>query len=241
MGKIHRTAVFPRTPISLSLNKFQSCRLCSSFTDCLGNQYSGNSVYSVLHVDKNFEDWDTLESLIWDCKDSGKLLRLIIDKKIPKNVLWASSYDALNILQVTVNMLELPDNLVWIRELIHLANNCGLYVVLFLNSIVPTVVKTYQVIDIMDMVRNCGHHNFAINFAQFERCKSSDGFVNFNGHPVPTKYLEKTKLGWKCSQQFIEDFVSKINCYVIPRKVSMSVCGTLQDCTGLGDRHVTKN
>ncbi len=229
-----------RTPISSLLRNFD-CPLSYTETDCRGNCFltmnEEKGKYRHFHVNVGFtlEDFDRLETLIWICESDKKLVRLTTDIELPKELLWAVSFNAKNILQINVDMLQFKRNFDWIRRTAHLSNNCGLYNVYCIHSIVPTVVKTYDVLELMDALRNTGYHHFTLKFPQFEIQRKPKDYFNFEGHLVPAKYVTKVRKDhiWSCTQEFIENFVAILNEYIIPRSVSMTVCGTNKDCTGL--------
>ena len=238
---ISRTAIYHRVACCSQLVKCETCKLCSEYQDCQGNIYcseqseESDKIYRVIHVDESYSDWDELEAKIWDLDRQKVFLRLIIDREIPDRILWATSYSAKNVLQLNVNMIYLDDSLPWVQKLMFMSGNCGLYCVLFLYPIVPDLLKTYHVIDVIDNFRNTGYHHTTLKFSEFTECKEVDGYLNFNGKPVSTKFLTKTDAGgWKCTDDYLKKFLDKVNLYAIPRKMSVSICGISKDCTGLG-------
>ena len=121
----------------------------------------------------------------------------------------------------------------WIQKLIYLSGNCGLYNILFLYAIVPEIVKTYNVIDILDVFRNISNLQFNLKFCSLPDIKEIDGFLNINGTPVSTKYLERTPDGWVCTEKYMSSFLNTINVfYAKPRKMSVVICGS-DICTGM--------
>ena len=237
---VSRTAIYNRIACCSNLVSYQTCQLCSKFQDCAGKLYvDKNSIepkeyYRVIHVPSDFEDWETLESEIWELNDQQVYLRLVIDRNVPDRILWATSYSERNVLQINVNMMYLDENFLWIQKLMAMAGNCGLYSLLFLYPIVPELVKTYHVIEVLDCFRNAGYHHTTLKFCEFSNCEEIDGYINFNGIPVSTRYLERIETGWKCTSEYLTLFLNKVNLYAIPRKISVTICGRTDDCTGLG-------
>lgn len=112
--------------------------------------------------------------------------------------------------------------------------NCGLYVVLFLYPIIPDLVKTYHIIDVIDMFRNVVHFHVNLKFVEFKNAQECGGYINFNGIPVSTKNLYSYQGIWKCSESYMNEFMEIVKLYTNPRKISVGVCGEDSNCTGLG-------
>lgn len=237
---VSRTAIYKRVACCSSQIKCENCKLCCEFTDCSGKRYVSqdssetSEFYRVIYVPKYYDDWESLEAQIWELSDKKVYLRLIIDRDIPKEILWAASYSEKNIFQININMIDFDNNIEWVQNLVALSGNCGLYMVLFLYPIVPDLVKTYHVIDILDMFRNVVHFHTTLKFSEISNINEVDGYLNFNGSPVSTSYLIKTENGWKCNPEYLKSFLDIVNLYAIPRKISVSICGEAEDCTGLG-------
>ena len=234
---VRRTAIFERNACCSTCVEYETCKLCNQFLDCMGKSYAphdsnkSSEVYRVIYVSKDYEDFDSLEDKIWELSKKNVCLRLIINRPIPKEVLWAVSYSEKNILQVNLDMLKVNTEVLWAQELIALAGNCGLYVVLFLYPIIPYLVKTYQVIDLLDMFRNTVNIHTMLKFSKILNVKETDGYLNFNGIPISTRYLIKTGNDWECTPEYMEKFLKIINLYSVPRKISVSICGK-SDCIG---------
>lgn len=246
---VQRTAIFRRVAICSSEVKYETCRLCDKYTDCLGKRYveagsdeENKNVYRIIHVTKDFDDWESLEQHIWEHEAEKTYIRLLIDRAIPQEVLWAASYSAYNILQINVDMTHFSEDIEWIRKLIYMSDNCGMYCLLFLYPIVPGLVKTNHVLDIIDSCRNAGDHLTLLKFCEITNCIENEGYLNFNGEPVSIKYLEKTPEGvWVCTEEYLRLFLEKLQIYTTQRKQKVVICGT-QECTGLaGEKNAPKS
>lgn len=242
---VHRTAIYPRKACFSKQVDCATCRLCTENNDCNGNPFvhfpdsqgSGKSdVYKIIHLSDEVEhDWEEVEDLIWQLDAEKALMRLIIDVDIPQKILWAASYNAKNVIQINVNMLKYSADLGWVREIVFNANKCGAYVVLFIHPIIPDVVKTYDVLNLIHDMRNHSHVHFNLKFGEFEGIEEIDGYLNFNGHPVSSEYLVKNSQGrWQCTEEYLQLFTERLKIYTDARKVSIAVCGMTNDCTGLG-------
>lgn len=243
---IQRTAIYPRKPCYSKQVNCKTCKLCGDNQDCNGKQFihvpdlqegSGNpDVHKIIYLSDEVEhDWDEIENMIWQLDEQKQLLRLITDVNIPQKVLWAASYNAQNILQINVDMLHYQKVASWVRKLVFNADKCGVYCVLFLHPIIPDVVKTYDVLDLIHDVRNHKYIHFDLKFGEFEGIEEIDGYLNFNGKPVSSKYLTKNSQGfWQCTEEYLNLFLKKIQIYTEARNVSVAICGITEDCTGLG-------
>ncbi len=236
---ISRTAIYHRVACCSKLVNYESCKLCSSYKDCNDAQFCTEGseetleLYRVIYISDSC-DWEELEARIWDLDNKKVNLRLITDVELPDRVMWAASYSAKNIFQININMIQLDDSISWIQKLMSISSNCGLYCVLFLYPIIPDLVKTYHVIEILDNFRNAGYHHTTLKFGELTNCEEFEGYLNFNGKPISTRFLTKTESGWKCTEEYLRSFLDKVNLYTIPRKMSVSICGISENCTGLG-------
>lgn len=237
---VKRTAVFPRKPLCYKRTKWEHCKLCSSYVDCSGKAYAriedtaDLDFMRTIYVSSVFSDWDTLESQIWKAQDDGVFVRLLTDVDLPKEIVWALSYSEKNILQINFNTANLNKNIVWTNSLVALADRCGLYCMICMCPIVPGIVKTYHIISVLDRLRGNGYFHVSLKFWEIhEELIECDGWLNFNGAPLSVAYLERTPNGWKCTEKFKQDFMSIVQIFSTPRKISVTSCGDTEDCTGL--------
>ena len=243
---VQRTAIYPRKPCYSKRVNCKTCKLCTENQDCNGKQFihvpdlqegSGNSdVYKIIYLSADVEhDWDEIESMIWQLDEQKALLRLITDVNIPQKILWAASYNANNVFQVNVDMLYYLKNSSWRRQLVFNADKCGMYCVLFVHPIIPDVVRTYDVLDLIHDMRNHKYIHFDLKFGEFDGIDEVDGYLNFNGKPVSSRYLTRNSQGfWQCTEEYLNLFLDKVQIYTGVRNISVAICGVTEDCTGLG-------
>lgn len=182
----------------------------------------------VLYVDDDFQDWSNLEIDIWELRQQGQYIRLIVDKPIPYSILWAISYDANNFIQINVNMFKPFDK--WVPNLAHAAERCGLFFVLTLHPIVPEFVKAYQVIEILDTIRMMPHCLVMLKFAEFNNSGrlSNRKHLNLNGKVISKEHVyEYKKHQWKCTEWYVTNFMSIIQSYAISQQMNVQICGGL--------------
>lgn len=240
---VNRTAIYQRIAQGSIPVEYHNCQLCENNKDCSGYEYHDpeqdvsmsvdKAQYRKFWVNKDFEDWDKLSYVVKIGQVVGTNLRLIIDKPIPDYIIWSLAHSPLNILQINIDMLHTEGNMGWVANMVSLCDKCGVYSVLFMNPLVPTVTKTYHVIEVIDNFRNMGSH-VSLKFIDLPDLEVIDGYINFNGTAIPTKYLKKTESGFVCNEFYIEKFMDKVNSYARPYKISVSVCNYGEDCTGLG-------
>lgn len=224
-----REAIFSKEAL------YSKCVLCcGDSVDCSGKTYSDKEI-KVIHLNQDFSDWSHLEDLIWKEQDSGSLVRLVSEaaKPIPNQVIWALSYSDKNILQVNINLLRLEDSLNAIRKPVFLSVSCGLYVVATLYPIIPYVTMSSDIVRVIDLLRNVVHVHVNLKPSEITGVTVAEDFINFNGHPVPLSSLSKTKKGWTASKEYLDRLMNIVNYYAVPRKISVSVCGKHNNCTGL--------
>ena len=242
---IRRNSIIPREAVSLQgMNvQYDLCVLCKGHKSCSGYEYCDaesdgelhehKSIYRLIHVDKDFEDWD---ALLWQIKVAtvlGTNVRLVLDKQVPNYIIMGLSYSPLNIVQINVDLLNLKEYLKWAGYTAAMASDCGVFSIMLLNPLVPTVTKTYHVIEVIDNFRNMGNH-VSLKFIDFPDLPVVDEHINFNGTAIPVKYLEKTPDGFVCNEWFMQRFMEIVKSYTVPRKISVSVCNTMTDCSGIG-------
>ena len=226
MEKEHKD--IKRMPITRHLCQFRSCELCNSFNrprNCCYDLYD----YSVIYVPEGNINWNELEIQIWEQRQSGKPLRLIIDQNIPTSILWAASYSADNVLQINVNMTKPIDSMEWITILAHAAERCGLYFMLMVYPIIPKVVKVKDVLSVIDTVRALPYCKIKLRFAEFTNPKvpQSDTYVNVNGVAMSKTLMHRNKVGrWKCSLNYQREFLSLIQAYTDSHKLIVDICGS---------------
>ena len=229
----HRVAIVRRKPCCNPVS-WSKCILCTGSADCSGNVYNQKSSVKLLNVPVGFSDWEELERQIWKLQHQNYNLRLVTEQVMPKEIMWAASFSEQNIVQMNLNLMRMKSELDWVSQLMSLSNRCGMYSVLCLNPIVPGVVKTYQVINILDRLRGLGHFHTNLKFCEIPSdIPVYNGIINFNGYLTSIRFLEKTSQGWKCKPEFIQEFTEKVQLFSEPRKLSLQVCGSESNCTGL--------
>lgn len=236
----HRVAIFPRKPCCSGVD-WKRCKLCSQFEDCVGNSFIPAEIEDLdtektrlIRVINEFEDWESIEQQLWRLSAQGTIVRLVTDVELPKEIIWAASYSEKNIIQINFDMTQRKKGMKWIDKTMSIANRCGVYCVLCFHPIVPGYTMTYQVIEVIDQCKSHGYFHVNLKFCEITgNVIESDGWLNFNGHVIPVKYMEKTSDGWECTQEYKQLFLSKIQLFTKPKKLSVSVCSNENECTGL--------
>lgn len=217
---IKRSAIYQRTPICPKV-EYNCCKLCNNCINCNGKQLN------VFYANTNEYDFNTLINDIWECEDTKKNVRLVIDVPIPKEVVWATSFSEKNILQINVNMLDFktPNSYQWLGETMNIANRCGLFCILLLYPIVPTITRTYEVIRLIDMVRYFGKFHTYLKFLESNNIIHYGNWLNFNNTPIAASNFVYEEPYWKCSDDFKKKFLDIVMLYTKPYKLPISICG----------------
>lgn len=239
---MNRTAIYQRVAQGSVPIEYSSCKLCKSYDDCSGYIYAEpeqslvlnapNIHHRKIYIPKYFEDWDGLKMTLRALNLLHVNVRVITDIELPTDIIWALSYSTFNIVQVNVDMVDNKD-LGWIGNTFALTDKCGVYSILFLYPLIPTITKTYHVIELIDNFKNLCNH-VSLKFIDLPDLEVKENHLNFYGTAVPVKYLQKTKTGYSCNEAYIKKFMEIIKSYTTPRKISISVCNYGEDCTGLG-------
>ena len=145
-------------------------------------------------------DKELLLDQIRNIEDSGKLLRLEISNEVDKEIIWAASYHAKNVLVIKADVFRTLD---WISIVANTAKRCGFYFILKIYPIVPkhsNIVKVLQVLE-------------AIVPAHFE---VEVEFARFNKVPIgySQSYYEKVDNGWECSEGFKLNYLETLRFYL---------------------------
>lgn len=168
---------------------------------------------SIVVIPSTYRSWEELLNMIHKFSVNTTILKIVTERDLPKEVVWAVSYSEKNVIQVNINMLKYAEELDWIDRLMVLMNKCGMYCVLNLSHVVPGMVFTYNVIEILDRIyRRCMFHTQIV----FE-CESKD--VILGGSRVKSEFLQKTAKGWKCTEEFTQAFLAKVQCFAAPKKI----------------------
>lgn len=218
-----------REPVLPLVPYIPKCGLCTEVASCSGMVAQPEQASEVVFVPESYDDWDTLKQQISVLKDQNVPLRLVMERKVPKRILWMASYSDKNVFQVNVNLLQVSKDveksLAWAERVMILANRCGVYCVVMLHPVVPGVVSSYHAIAAIDRLKGHGLFQTVIRFCEIVgQCERKGEYLDYNGVGIKASYMVKTTTGWKCSNYFKSLFMNIVQQYAAPRKLNVSVC-----------------
>ena len=219
-----RTSVYRRKPLYPELSKFRTCELLYNNSNWCKN----NGKYINRCMEAGF-DFDRTFEAISHGREHNKTARLIVDFEVDERILWAASYADHNILQINVFLCK--KDLSWVGRLSHIANKCGMIVVLFLFPIVPNRIMPHHVLRVIDMVKNLPSQYIMLRFAESKsRLLEHGNWMNINGKAVDKRFIQVNNENWGCSPLFKERFMKLIMEYTEPRGIKIGVCGDSENC-----------
>jgi len=175
--------------------------------------------------------WTRAINNIQSHRNKGDYIRLITERFLPQEVIWAAAYSELNILQADVNVLQKWDSLKWAVALAHTAERCGVECLLMLYPIIPLHVKTYQVLQLIDAVSTCSHCKIMVRFGEFINygLAIQSGFINLKGRDTPLSLVNRIKGNlWGCTDEYKSQFMEYLRFYTDANKIDLSVCEVIR-------------
>lgn len=214
-----KTIKFNHNPFC-RVSAFKFCKKCKFCKDCYNNTEKHKIIRVTHHLSK-----DKLYSRIRYAQKYKKPIRLIINKPIDHEVIWDISYSPFSVIQINIRMLT--DNADWVPEVVHLAERCGIMVILVLHTIVPEVVTVYDVLKILDAIKGCSNFRVILSFPIF--------FIHGHFKQVPYIKVHHRKIlvdrlqfiwgkTWRCSDKFIADFQKLVEFYTTTNGIRLRVC-----------------
>lgn len=199
---------------------FKFCKKCKYYKECFPNTRK----HKILRV-RQHQNWDVLNSKMEYAKKCKKSIHLILNRPVPNEIIWNISYSPYSVIQINIKMSE--GNTDWISKLVHLAEKCGILVILVFHTIIPQLVKVYDVLKILDTVKNCSNYRVILNYSlffvygHFKRIK----YLNIRHHKISSENLQfvwgKT---WRCSDEFISEFQKLVEFYTTHNGIRLRVC-----------------
>ena len=100
---------------------------------------------------------------LWKLEEDGKLARLIIRESVSTDLLYAISYNANNVLQILLDKDSYNNDLAWLFKTIHLAQRCGIYVVVVLD-IEQDNIPLSNVLNIVNLLKFNRNIHYLVRF-----------------------------------------------------------------------------
>ena len=120
---------------------------------------------NVKTIELNSEEFTELRAInhLWKLEENGKLARLIIKDNISTDLLYAISYNANNVLQILLDKDSYDSDLSWLFKTIHLAQRCGVYVVIILD-IEQGSIALSKLLNVLNLLKFNRNINYLVRF-----------------------------------------------------------------------------
>ena len=164
-------------------------------------------------------DWTKILSKIQSCKERGLTLRLITSVQLPKEIIWKASYNENNIIHININMLHI-ENFSWVSQAVRITEKCGILSLLFMYPIVPHVVKTYQVLQIVESVESCLHCELRLKFLELN---PEDVSLEEKENLIKVEDMTLDEHTWKCDPEFINIYMKYLTFYIKIKKSNLNI------------------
>lgn len=251
---VNRTPV-KRIPILLNSVRCESCvlhRQCSIrgvIPDCSGKPFYyvditsktlNKDLTSVLKQDimpyilveyKSQEYSSNLIELSKKLSVKNLPMYLVTSEPVPEEVLTVMSTNPFNIIQATLNC-DTRDSVKSsnLREMFFVARNCGIHTILRIEPIMPGVTKSYEVIDLINSMKNCINH-IMLKFVSINRLQDKLQYLSYKDWLMSGEYFEYKDGVYSCTNEFISEFMG--NLLVAIGKKTIAICGESNECRGL--------
>lgn len=239
---VRRHSIFNRIPVTYDETEVTGCSLFdSSCSSCATeNQYCewnadpekyDFQVFRLIRVCEELTE-ETVQELIKKIQFVKSLrcyVRLITDVPLENEILFTLGYDALNVVQYNINILESSkDYLSRMKRSIFTADNCGLYVGLMVYPIIPGVTKSYDVLELLNSFR-CSCNNIAFRYLELPSTiktftEEEHTYFNVNGYVVSAEYYKNIGNKWVVNTYYRRTFSTIMTRFLTPRKVNCSCC-----------------
>ena len=161
----------------------------------------------------------------------GNVVRLITERFLPDEVIWVAAYSEMNVLQVNINVLQNWESIKWGIKMVHKAERCGIECVCMIYPVIPSHVKTYQVLQLIDAISDCMHCKVMIRFGDFKNPGLSvySGFINLQGGEVPLSWIHRIKGNlWGCTDEYKSQFMKYLKFYADASIIDVRMCEVIR-------------
>lgn len=203
---------------------FQSCNLCYGKLNCCPHI---SSCCIPIIVDKNYVYWAKLLKVLQHHQSNNEIVRLITERSLPNEIIWATAYSELNVFQANVNILQDWKNIKWAVSLAHKAERCGVECTIMIYPILPLMVKTYQVLQLLDAINTCKHCKIMIRFGEFINygLPIQSGFFNLKGYHTPLSLVNRIQGDvWGCTPNYRLQFMEYLKFYAEVDNIDVKMC-----------------
>lgn len=222
----HRIRV-KRRPLSGTVC-FQSCNLCYTGVNCCPHI---SSCCHPIIIPSDYVYWSKVLIQIQQYQDNNDTIRIITERSLPNEVIWAAVYSEKNVLQANINLFQDWEQIKWAIALAHKAEKCGVECVLVVYPILPLQTKLSQVIQILDAINTCKHCKVMIRFGEFINygLPIHSGFIKLRGCDIPLSLVNRIKGDlWGCTDDFKSQFMKYLRFYADVSNIDVQVCEVIR-------------
>ena len=224
--KRHKIKV-ARQPLLETIH-FQSCNLCYGKVNCC--PHISSCCYPIL-IPSDYVCWSKIITIIQQYQHNGDNIRVITEKALPKEVIWAAVYSELNVLQANINIFQDWEQLKWAVSLAHKAEKCGVECILFIYPIIPVHTKLSHVLQLLSAVTDCKHCKIMIRFGEFINygLPIHSGFINLKGQEISLSLINRIKDNlWGCTDTFKSHFIRYLKFFAEANNLDVRICEVIR-------------
>lgn len=222
----HRIKV-RRRPLSGTVC-FQSCNLCYGGLNCCPHI---SSCCHPIVIPSDYVYWSRVMTVLERCQNNNDIVRIITERALPNDIIWAAVYSEMNVLQAHVNIFQDWEHIKWAIALAHKAERCGVGCVLLIYPILPLQTKLSQVLQILDAINACKHCKVMIRFGEFINygLPIQSGFIKLRGCNTPLSLVNHINGDvWGCTNEFKSQFMEYLKFYADANNIDLNVCEVIR-------------
>lgn len=207
---------------------FQSCNLCQGGVNCCPHI---SSCCRPIVIPSDYVYWSRVVTTLEQCQNDKDTVRIITERALPNDVIWAAVYSEMNVIQANINIFQDWEHIKWAIALAHTAERCGVECVLMIYPILPLQVKLSHVLQILDAINTCKHCKVMIRFGEFINygLPIQSGFIKLRGHNIPLSLVNRIKGNiWGCTDEFKSQFMEYLRFYADANNIDLRMCEVIR-------------
>lgn len=181
--------------------------------------------YQTMVVDSSNVDesyWENLGQKAQLINSSGVKVRVVATDYVAKNFLSYLMTSPFNIVQFNVNMVD-GFHEKMLRSSISQSGVCGLYTCVVFYPIIPTVLKTHELIELVLSMPDCDA--IGIKFLETEDYSVDVNTVTVGEYSFNKKYATINDGVLSCKDEYVDEFYRIVKSFLGHRKVDCFVYG----------------
>lgn len=236
--------------LSLGKSSFLCTKDCGNNLFMYFNKLTNSSKRAVLHyLDSNDEvpyaylntriinNFDYVSWIVNEFTTRNLPVYLETDTDIPDDILNNLAKNSFNIVQCNINRisnskedyssLETYNDIEQIRKLPYKLKISGVYTILSVNPIVPTITKLKDILILL----TCEKYNFnhiIFKFISIPKTYNTLDYVTYNNIRIDSDYFELINNTWECAKWYKDIFIKNIK--YIKKNLSYTICEEHGNC-----------